>query len=203
MSVLHQDKKLTGPDTDPILKMQGVPWVVRKAIGIATVYLDYSVYTSECSESPGSVLNIDIHQTATAGLAGTSESRRLDWNIQTHSDYIFGVLSSQSRLIDGAADSEGTVRPDVEVQTKVDDDKVVAFLKGKILPDGTPSIGFVAEGSGVGGWVHTFASNQKAGWTAEQVWGFEMIDGLCCHTRRCVVADSKGAYRMARLVYTR
>lgn len=150
--------------------------MIRKAIEFATVYLDISVYTSKCPETSEPAMNIDVLQTATGGLAGTTEKRRLDWTMQKHTDYIFGNVSGWSRLVGGLRDQEGNTRPNFEVQTKVDDERVADFLKAKILPDGTQSGGLLVEAHNVddrqtagGNWVHTFEHNESSGWTAEQV----------------------------------
>lgn len=112
---------------DFIDSKQGIPWVICKAIGFATVYLDISVYTCKCPKTSESAMNIDVLQTATGGLAGTTEKRRLDWTMQNHTDYIFGNVSRWSRLIGGLRDQERNTRPNFEVQTKVDDERVADF----------------------------------------------------------------------------
>ena len=62
---------------------------MRKAISLATVYLDVKEYVDDKGET-----HIDIDQTATGGIKGTSEKRVLDWKIpeNTHKDGIFGEV---------------------------------------------------------------------------------------------------------------
>jgi hypothetical protein len=43
-------------------------------------------------------------------------------------------------------------------------------------------------------------ANEEAGWTMEQIWGFEEIDGKRYHTRRSVVRKGSQVER-GRLVY--
>ncbi|KAJ5622951.1 hypothetical protein N7490_011556 [Penicillium lividum] len=166
------DKQLTC-QTDPLLKLQGISWITRKTIGLATVYLEISVYNTECSKTSASFMNIDVSQTATGSLAGITERRKLDWKMQIHTDYIFGELSCWSQLIGGARDEEGNMRPDFVFQTRVNDESVIDFLKGRTMHDGTRSDGFMvdmksAEIERTGSWVHTFARNERSGWTTEQ-----------------------------------
>lgn len=63
------------------------------------------------------------------------------------------------------------MRPDVEVQTRVGDEKedeeVGRFLRGEVLADGSETEGFeVDEG---GKWLHSWVRSANNGWTAEQV----------------------------------
>jgi len=52
---------------------QGISWVTRTLISVATITLDIKHYTEDCTE------HIDIDQTATGGIKGTTENRILDW----------------------------------------------------------------------------------------------------------------------------
>ncbi|KAJ5768951.1 hypothetical protein N7520_003510 [Penicillium odoratum] len=160
----------------------GISWIIRKTIGLATVYLDISIYDTECSETSASSMNIDVLQTATGGLAGTTERRRLDWKMQIHTDYIFGELSCWSQLVGGARDEEGNMRPEFVVQKRVNDERVVEFLKGVTMHDGTRSDGFMID-------MKSAEIKRTGSW--------------CYHTRRIVVDDCKGHYKMVRLVYAR
>jgi hypothetical protein len=42
--------------------------------------------------------------------------------------------------------------------------------------------------------------SKESGWTAEQTWGFEEIDGKRYHTRRSIVTKDEGCKR-GRVVY--
>jgi hypothetical protein len=120
-------------------------------------------------------MGVDIAQSATGGLAGTTEKRILDWEWQDHSDYIFGSVRHRSRLIGGIIDEQGLVRPSFDLLTEPKDQKIADFLCGKITADGKRSEGFLADStmsgtaSQEGSWIHVFAKNEHAGWTAEQV----------------------------------
>jgi len=180
--------------SDPLLALQGLNWVIRKAIGVTTITLDINEY---CEDG---VLRIDIEQSTSSGMPGTTEKRVLDWSEQNQADHIFGKCKAQTRLIKGVRLDE-KVHPDIQIQTPVADEKISAFLRGLTLEDEGEhaSNGFLVEGEGV--WVQLFVRNIDKGWTAEQVWGFEVIQGERHFVRRVVVANKQGKFHQARLVY--
>lgn len=196
------EKSLSDP-TEPILSLQGISWVTRKAISLATVTLKVHEYPDA---EDAKVVHVDIDQVLTGGLKGTSEKRQTDWIAREHADHIFGTLKGQSRLLRGSKGDDGKVRPNVDVNTKIDDPKVKKFLRGEILADGSASEGFTVDnvgeeyGEGEGLWLQSFVVNQDSGWTAEQIWGFETINGKRYYTRRVAVAKD-GKFLLGRLVY--
>lgn len=157
--------------------------MTRKAITFATVTL--SINQSVDSDK---VHHIDIDQTLTGGLKGTSEHRIADWQIREHSDHIFGTVDGRSRFLRGSKGEDGKVRPNLEVITSiggngVDDAQAKKFLRGEILADGSECDGFVVEegigqefGDGEGLWFQSFVQNKDPGygWSAEQVCIFSL-----------------------------
>ena len=164
-----QNKTLSDK-TDELLAFQGIGWMTRKAIGLATVTLHIKQYTEE------GTTHINIDQTATGGMKGTSEHRILDWESREHEDHVFGKLNGKSRWLnlDGVSDD---------------------FLKEDWL-EGEEEI------SGPAGELHieSYSVNDKNGWTAQQVWGFASIDGVRYYVRRVVVKKGDEV-RKVRLVY--
>ncbi|RHZ74721.1 hypothetical protein CDV55_109057 [Aspergillus turcosus] len=198
------EKNLSDP-FEPVLTLQGISWAVRKAISFATVTLVVKEYPDS---EDAKVVHVDIDQVLTGGLKGTSEKRISDWVDREHQDHIFGKILGRSRLIRGSKGDDGKVRPAVDINTEIDDPKVKQFLRGEILIDGSPCEGFLVDnegeeyGEGEGLFLQSFVVNQDEGygWTAEQIWGFETINGQRYHTRRVVVAKD-GEFKLARLVY--
>ncbi|OJJ57417.1 hypothetical protein ASPSYDRAFT_204800 [Aspergillus sydowii CBS 593.65] len=191
--------------TDALLKLQGINWALRKGIGLASLRLDVSIYKDD--QKPDSdVTVVDVATTPTGGLGVTRERRVLDWSLVDHKDYLFGSNQHQTHWIYGVRDSEGRAYPEFELQTKVakDEDRVKQFMRGEIQEDGKQTAWDVdepdAEGKHV--WLHTFVRNFDTGWVAEQVWGFEVINGKRYHTRRILSANTKGEYVLGRLVYS-
>ncbi|KAJ5823517.1 hypothetical protein N7447_005857 [Penicillium robsamsonii] len=186
--------------TDPLLSLQGMGWVMRKALSYATVTIYVNQYAD--AEDP-TLTHVDAQQVITGGIQGTKEERKLDWEEREHVDHIFGKLKGRSRHIAGAKSADGAVRPVIEIQTKTGsaeaDAKVQKFLAGETLIDGSKSEGFLAE-EGDAAFLHTWVVNEENKWTAEQVWGFEIVDGERRHTRRIVVSKD-GKVALGRLVY--
>jgi len=126
----------------------------------------------------GSIEHIDIDQTVAGAFPGTSEYRTLDGVERHKEDGLFGFVVSKSRRL--------------AVEDIGDD-----HLKGKWLPD------TVRDGA-----IHTIASSdtEKSGlvWTAEQVWGFESINGERRYARRVKFNYKDGEeIHEIRLVYDR
>jgi hypothetical protein len=146
---------------------------MRKAIAWATVTLHTKQYPDDDGRT-----HIDIEQTATGGIRGTTELRVLDWTTRSHSDHIFGNLSGKSRWV-------SIDNPEIPDQ----------FLKEGWLEG-------EEENGGPNGERHieSFVINEENGWTAEQIWGFAIVDGQRYYTRRVVVAKGEEK-RMVRFVY--
>jgi len=167
--------KTLSDDTDAVLALQGVGWWTRKAISLATITLHAKQYTDDQSTT-----HIDISQTATGGMKGTTEIRLLDWQEREHEDHIFGHLKGRSRWLS---------------PSNYDNDISDPFLKAEWLDADS-------EKGGPNGEVHieSLVVNDEKGWTAQQVWGFAVVDGQRYHVRRVLVTKGKDVLRV-RLVY--
>ncbi|KAL4955607.1 hypothetical protein BDW69DRAFT_160309 [Aspergillus filifer] len=203
------DRNISDP-TDPVLAMQGLSWFMRTTLAWVSVTLNTKQYPSPDQPTQKSIQHIDVDNVVTGGVQGTSEQRITDWNEREHSDAIFGRVKGRSRLFRGVKGPDGKLRPDVKINTALEDEKVGKFLRGEIAADGTDTEGFlvdpVGEGygepkEGEGLWLQSWVESLDSTWTAEQVWGFETINGERYHTRRVAVANN-GGYVLARLVYT-
>ncbi|GAB1192754.1 hypothetical protein APSETT444_001950 [Aspergillus pseudonomiae] len=162
------NKGLTG-ETDHILKLQGISWLLRKAMTVATLHINITTYGTTERETGEPVTNIDFNQSTAGKLAGTTEKRTLTWEPKEHKDYIFGEVQGRSQFVLGSADKDGHIRPEFELQSDVDDaQEVKRFLRGETLLDSREEAGFICEESN-GVWVHTFERSVSSGWTAEQV----------------------------------
>ncbi|KAL4973634.1 hypothetical protein BDW66DRAFT_101009 [Aspergillus desertorum] len=214
------DKSLCS-DLEPILKLQGLSWPLRKMVCLAGVRIEIM---SETDPDPTkTVITVNVTPTGTpTGLGASTEVRKMDWSPSEKNDFLFGLCQERTQFLypkEGDDEYERAEKgpglyPDVEMQTKVGDLRAGRFLRGEINEDGSESFwDFTGRGEGAGekekgvqmdgpAWIHTFVRNlQGGGWTAEQIWGFEAINGERCHTRRVVVANTAGQYVLARLVY--
>ncbi|KAI9745116.1 MAG: hypothetical protein M1818_001394 [Claussenomyces sp. TS43310] len=177
-----QNKTLSD-DPDPVLALQGVSWFKRTIIAHATVTLHVRQYVTaeEGSDGDSALTHIDIDQTVTGGIKGTTELRTLDWAARGHSDDTFGDVKGRSRWL---ADLEA---PGAGADGELDD-----FLKD----------GWLHEAAGPQGeaFVQSWVINEGAGWTAQQIWGFATVDGERYHTRRVVVKKGDEVVKV-RLIY--
>ncbi|KAH7408443.1 hypothetical protein DE146DRAFT_374965 [Phaeosphaeria sp. MPI-PUGE-AT-0046c] len=160
--------KTLSDSPDPVLALQGVGWLTRKAIGMATVtqHLKQSPTTGEDGQP---TTQIDVEQFATAGVKGSTENRTLDWHFRGHSDWLFGTLQGRSRY--------NTLKAVLE-ESK---DKGTTEEDAKYLVDG-----WLKE-TEEGEVVESFVNNDGAKWTGWQIWGFAEINGERKLTRRFAI----------------
>ncbi|KXJ84894.1 hypothetical protein Micbo1qcDRAFT_186843 [Microdochium bolleyi] len=189
--------------------MQGINWVVRRAIGLAEVTVKKHQFVSNHPGTSTPRVQIAIVQTTSTGMGGTLDNRYLDWSENHQEDRLFGNTKVQTRFIGGSS-SDGMVLPDLELQTPIDDPNILKFLRGEIGDNLEPSEGYLVEApKGVfpgvvneeGLWIHVFIRNQTGLWRVEQVWGFENINNERRLVRRTVSSDNKGNHQLGRLVY--
>lgn len=173
-----QNKSLSG-NFEAVLALQGIGYVTRKLIGAATVTLHVKQYTEDKEGASGSkVTHIDIDQTLTGGVKGTTEKRTLDGEFREHSDWMFGKVRGRSTWASAA-------------DVAADD----AFLAAG-WEEGE------AERAGPAGETHvaSYVESLDNGWVARQVWGFQIVEGERRYARNIVV--TKGDKRVeVRLVY--
>ncbi|KAJ4406755.1 hypothetical protein N0V91_004445 [Didymella pomorum] len=163
---------------DPVLALQGIGWLTRKALGAATVTLHLKHHTAE----DGTSSQIDIDQLVSGGLKGSSEKRTLDWQYRGHSDYLFGTVKGRTRY--------------TTLSTVLGEGKGITEEDAKYLVEG-----WLKE-TEEGEIVESFVENEENKWTAWQVWGFAEIGGERRQVRRIVVRKSdKNEVRRVRLVY--
>lgn len=148
--------------------------MMRKAIAWATITLAIKQYTDDTG-----LTHIDTDQTATGGIKGTQELRTLNWVERPHDDHIFGQLKGKSRWI-----APGSQEYDALDQ----------FMREGWLEEG--------EQGGPNGESHvqSWVVNEEKGWTAEQIWGFAMVEEKRFYVRRVVVTKGKEVLTV-RLVY--
>ena len=165
----HQNKTLSD-DTDPVLALQGIGWWTRKLISLATVTLHVKQYTTD------GITHIDIDQTATGGIKGTTELRELTWIYKEHDDHIFGHLNGKSRWLNPA---------DIE-----DEWMKEGFLTGHEERGGPKKELF----------VESYVENDENGWTGDQIWGFAIIEDVRYYVRRVTIKKGDTTLKV-RLVY--
>ncbi|ESA43767.1 hypothetical protein GE21DRAFT_140 [Neurospora crassa] len=175
--------KSLSSDVDPGLKLQNMSYLTRKLITSVTLTLDIKQFSAppsppaDADSSAPAVIHIEIDQTGTGGMKGTSEKRCLDNVFRDHKDWLFGHVKGQTRWVTSSEEVED------------------AFLKSGWLEG-------EEEKTGPNGETHvlSYVESYTDGWTATQVWGFKTIEGERRHVRNVVIA--KGSERVElQLVY--
>lgn len=143
---------------DPVLSLQGIGWLTRKAIDAATLtqYLNQS--TVDGSDGAPTT-HIKIDQVLTGGLKGSPEKRTLDWTYRDHTDFIFGVLKGRSRY------STLEKFREESRETGATDEDIKYMTEGWL------------EETQQGDIVECFVSNAASKWISWNVWGFAESGG--------------------------
>lgn len=165
-----QNKSISD-NSEPVLALQGIGFLTRKGIGLASISLDINQYTAPPkppSTATDVVTHIDITQTA-SGLKSTQEDRCIDDFFRGHADWLFGKVRGKSSWVS---------------LEEIDDE----FLK----------TGWLVEGDGK--LLKSYVESQDDDWIATQIWGFEMVEGERRYTRH-VVVTKKDQRVQIRMVY--
>lgn len=149
--------------------------MTRKAIGWATVTLAIKEYVDESNHT-----RIDISNTASGGIKGTTENRTLDFVERSHEDSMFGAVAGRSRWF------------------SISDSSATSDIDSWLLE------GWLEEGEGVGpkgeSKIESRVKSTDKGWTVQQVWGFAVVDGKRYYVRRLVAKKGDKEVRI-RIVY--
>ena len=159
-----------------MLALQGINWLIRKVVSLATVTMRVTEFIDDDKTT-----HIRIEQTATGGIKGETEIRKLDWSVVPHVSGVFGEMSNRSRWTSIGSSAEsgdgGSLHP--------------WLTEGWLEED--------ANGDGkehIQNWV----VNERMGWTAEQIWGFAILDGKRYQVRKFLVKKGEEEAK-ARMVY--
>lgn len=160
---------------------------IRKSIGLATIYVEIKQYEappSPPSTATDNVVHVDSVQSASK-LSSTQEHRSLDGEVRPHSDWLFGSCKGSSRLV-----------------TEDDVKTWVVEKHGAWIGEGW--LAGPEEATGPGGALHLYNSvenvDPKGGWTAVQIWGFQIINGERRYVRQ-VVVEKDGKVEQVKMVY--
>lgn len=150
--------------------MQGMSWILRRAVSYSAVQL-HITSTTDASQK----VHIDIEQTSTGGFKN-NEERVLDWEWREATDAIFGKVKGRTRWCD---------------IKEIDDEFLREGWDAKSLEE--------AGGEVVNAYVESVGLKGEQ-WTADQVWGFEVLDGLRRHVRHIVAKRGKEVHRV-KVIY--
>ncbi|EFW99430.1 hypothetical protein CMQ_7798 [Grosmannia clavigera kw1407] len=180
----QMNKTLSDP-FEPVLALQGIGFLTRKAINAATLTLHITQMEAPASEAldpiadpTEKVTHVNIDQTLTGGIKGTSEMRCLDNRRRSHSDWFFGTVEGRTLWVRGPDAAAAVVKEFGDEYLgqgwPAGDDLIVSYVKN---------------------------TDPNGGWVAVQVWGIKTAsDGNRRYVRNIVV--TKGSKRIAvQLVY--
>ncbi|ROV89856.1 hypothetical protein VMCG_09504 [Cytospora schulzeri] len=86
--------KTLSDSNDPILKIQGVGWIQRKAIGAASLTLTLKQYVDEAGKT-----HLDMEGKPSGGPAQV-EQRTLDWDVESEVNHpLFGKGKARSKWV--------------------------------------------------------------------------------------------------------
>ncbi|KAF2234466.1 hypothetical protein EV356DRAFT_151388 [Viridothelium virens] len=170
--VLNQEKSGGRDAINETLEMQSVSTAYRSVIIRSAVTLHAKHYSDDNGE------HIDIKQVASVIVpflkTETLEQRNLTGKWRDHTDNIFGSVRGYSKRI----------KPD-----EYEDITTDSFMKSGWLPEANED-----------GLIQSYVENEERGWTADQLWGFEEIDGERRYVRHALIKKG-GDYKTLRLVY--
>lgn len=138
------------------------------------------------------------------GGNGVTEKRYLNWKPVSGKNPLYGKTESkdftspiQCTFLTDCILAQSRLYGSSLERSALHTDEDYPFLNGETTKDGSASCW--AEDAD-GQHLQCVITNSDAGWTMEQTWGFENIDGKRYHTRRMVVRKGDQVER-GRLVY--
>jgi len=167
----YQLNKELSDSIEPVLVVQGIGFFIRKAIGVASISLDVNQYEAP-PNPPSTSTDIVTHIDIEQSASGLSS---------TH----------EKRCLDNVfREHKDWLFGEVQGKTRwVTADEVTDEHLKKGWEEG-----------GDGQYLQSYVESKTNGWTAEQIWGFQVVDGKRRYCRNIVVL--KGSDRAAvRLVY--
>ncbi|OQE15880.1 hypothetical protein PENSTE_c026G03300 [Penicillium steckii] len=161
------NKSLSG-DINELLRLQDVPWLLRRGIMMSRIAL----HTFQQVDSSG-VTTITIHNMASGGIKGTTETRVVDGDSREHTDYIWGHVKGLCRFMPTG---------DTTTDDKLSGDWSEETREGECIVDETSAVD--------GSWSSVMI----------KVWGFEIIDNSRYLVRHVTVKRGNES-SSAKLVY--
>ena len=158
-------------DSQQVLKMQQIGFLVRQAVAYSTVTVTLQQYTDDTSGQK----HLDQEQLSTGGIRNF-EDRVMDWEWTVKENWIWGKVKGRSRYTRLA---------------EIED----PFLKEGWENDSS------GDGGGKGEVVEGYVESVADGWTARQVWGFAEVEGQRRHVRRILSTKPRWEDQRIRMVY--
>ncbi|KAJ5747126.1 uncharacterized protein N7511_008822 [Penicillium nucicola] len=165
-------------DPEEVFALQGVPWIIRKALKHARLSLQLWQTTTDAvsggetdsTSSSESVTRLRLKQVVSPGSFDSEGAYPVDGTPQELSLPIFGDLTMRLQFINTSDIIEDTLREKL----------IKSSINAEVIQE--------------------IAKNTTKGWDAEVIWGFEEIEGNKYLTRN--ISTTKGNDKViARMVY--
>ncbi|KAL5044130.1 hypothetical protein BDW71DRAFT_209540 [Aspergillus fruticulosus] len=192
--------KSKSTNIDGALKLQGIGWLRRKAVTSGTITLK-TAHIIDAHSGKQPVARLMMQQGLRGIFPGVEQTRPLDWSAHEQVDAVSGAaITVRSRYVRGVEDGDGSrVKPVLRVETSAAGDQGKAdneaFLGAAVsVPE------FDGEEARAKAFVQDYIVCESGGWTAEQIWAVERLDGGLFLTCRAVAAKGN-ATEQAYQVY--
>lgn len=138
-TLTYIQNKTLSDSNDPILKIQGVGWIQRKAIGAASLTLTIKQYDDDAGKT-----HLDMEGKPSGGPAQL-EQRILDWDVESDVNHpLFGKGKARSKWVkkEGITDEylskgwEDGIDEFIIMQTTLDSGSVTTLVHGFEVVDG-------------------------------------------------------------------
>lgn len=166
---MRAQNRTLSDSADKGLTIQSIGYLIRTGISMATISIVVNQYEAP-PKPPNESTDIVTHidiEQFATGLSGSVENRCVDDTYRDHSDWLFGNVRGKSYWVSV-------------------DDIEDEYLKG----------GWLAEGEGKN-LVLSHVESQDYGWVADQVWGFQEVEGERRYCRNIIITkdDQRAEFR--------
>ncbi|KAI1376082.1 hypothetical protein F4677DRAFT_459964 [Hypoxylon crocopeplum] len=165
--------KTLSDDLGPSLELQGIPWIVRKAVSFATITGKLTQTTDEKGTT-----RIVVDQTATGGIKGETENYVLDGSESRVGSSMFGFQHLRTQWVDLA-------------------NQPMSLAGGPLDP--WLQEGWLEDSFGPWDHVHVYTASEK-GWSAEHIWGIVLKDGKRYYAKKILLKRGEDSVK-ANVVY--
>ncbi|KAM5358390.1 hypothetical protein ACJZ2D_015320 [Fusarium nematophilum] len=158
--------------SEPVLRAQGIGYLARKGVALATIHLN-------------------IRQHDAAALAPSSSTGKVTCIESTQTASGLKTTKETRHLDNEFRDHSDWLFGVVKARAR--------WASVEEIDDGTLKDGWLIEGEK--SLVLSYVVSQGNGWTATQVWGFQLVQGERRYCMRVLVVSKQGESVQARFVY--
>ncbi|KAK6841514.1 lccl domain-containing protein [Apiospora arundinis] len=173
--------KSLSDDMNPMMELQGVPWLVRKAASMMNV----TARLTQTTDAATGTSSITIETVATGGFKGEVKTYKLDGS-ELRSESKFGVTHVRARWLNLSERDQP--------QSMSGEGPMDSYLAEDWIEEPCERL------EGKPGFVQVYVVQEGGEGSAEQVFGFCMIDGKRYHVQKTVATKDNKTIKV-RAVY--